>query len=119
MNPETRQFWIIDYRIYDPHRDGKNKLDRVREMALNAVHDKQLPFCAVLMDTRCAERKTMLLIERLAKIYYCPIKSNRLVDDSDGTQAYQRVDNLTWYGMRLNKLTVRPFTSKIFPKDIG
>ncbi len=96
VNPDIDQFWIIDYRIYDPERDGKSKLDHVREMLLNAVHEKQLPFRAVLMDTWYAERKTMMLIERLGKLYYCPVKSNRLVDDSDGKQPYQRVDSLVW-----------------------
>ena len=32
VNPETDQFWLIDYRIYDPDGDGKSKLDHVREM---------------------------------------------------------------------------------------
>lgn len=36
VNPELEQFWIIDYRIYDP--DGKTKLDHVQEMLLNCVH---------------------------------------------------------------------------------
>jgi hypothetical protein len=96
VNPETNQFWIIDYRIYDPDRDAKSKLDHVREMLLNAVHEKQLPLRGVLMDSWYAERKTMLLIEQLGKVYYCPLKSNRRVDDSDGSQPYQRVDSLAW-----------------------
>jgi len=25
INPEENAFWIIDYRIYDPERDGKTK----------------------------------------------------------------------------------------------
>jgi len=35
-------------------------------------------------------------IEKLDKIYYCPLKSNRQVDDSGGSEPYQRVDNLQW-----------------------
>ncbi len=30
VNPETEQFWVIDYRIFDPERDGLSKLDHVR-----------------------------------------------------------------------------------------
>ncbi len=96
INPDVNQFWIIDYRIYDPAGDGKTKLDHVREMLNNTLHDKQLPFRGVLMDTWYAERKLMLHIERLGKVYYCPLKDNRLVDDSDGQQPYQRIDSLTW-----------------------
>ncbi len=29
VNPSTDQFWLIDYRIYDPEGDGKTKLDHV------------------------------------------------------------------------------------------
>lgn len=38
----------------------------------------------------------MLRIEKLGKIYYCPLKDNRQVDDSGGTQPFQRVDSLKW-----------------------
>ena len=34
----------------------------------------------------------MLEIEQLGKLYFCPVKDNRHVDDSGGTRAYQRVD---------------------------
>ena len=40
VNPELDQFWIIDYRIYDPDGDGKTKLDHVQEMLVNCVHQK-------------------------------------------------------------------------------
>lgn len=96
INPERDGFWIIDYRIYDPDHDGKTKLDHVREMLDNAVYVKQLPFRGVLMDSWYAERQLMLHIEDLQKVYYCPLKSNRLVDDSDQQQPYQRIDTLTW-----------------------
>src|SRR5262245_8016339 len=96
INPELEQFWIIDYRIYDPDRDGKTKLDHVRDMLNNALYDKGLPFRGVLMDSWYAERKLMLHIERLKKVYYCPLKDNRQVDQSGGERGYQRVDSLTW-----------------------
>jgi hypothetical protein len=44
VNPETGEFWIIDYRIYDPDGDGKTKLDHVADMLKNVVYQKQLPF---------------------------------------------------------------------------
>lgn len=96
INPETEQFWIIDYRIYDPDGDGKSKLDHVREMLDNALSDKGLLFRGVLMDSWYAERKLMLHIERLNKVYYCPLKDNRQVDETGGERGYQRVDSLTW-----------------------
>ena len=96
VNPEIDQFWIIDYRIYDPDGDGKTKLDHVQDMLLNCVYQKQLEFWAVLMDTWYATKDIMLQIEKYGKIYYCPLKDNRQVDDSGGSKPYQRVDSLTW-----------------------
>jgi hypothetical protein len=96
VNPQIDQFWIIDYRIYDPEGDGKTKLDHMQDMLLNCVYQKSLDFWAVLMDTWYATKEIMLQIEKLGKIYYCPLKDNRQVDDSGGSKPYQRVDGLEW-----------------------
>ena len=96
VNPELDKFWLIDYRLYDPEGDGKSKLDHVQEMLLNTVYSKQLLFAAVLMDSWYAVKNLMRLIERLGKVYYCPVKSNRKVDDSAGEHPYCRVDDLIW-----------------------
>ncbi len=115
VNPVLDQFWLIDYRIYDPDGDGKSKLDHVRDMLINIVYQKQLPCEAVLMDTWYATRDLMLFIESLRKFYYCPLKDNRQVDDSGGTQSYRRVDSLTWSTETLaHGKTIK---IKGFPKD--
>lgn len=31
VNPETGQYWVIDYHIYDPKHDGKSKPDQVKD----------------------------------------------------------------------------------------
>ena len=36
----------------------------------------------------------LVYIESLEKIYYCPLKSNRLIDDSDGQHPHQNVSQL-------------------------
>lgn len=115
VNPEADQFWLIDYRIYDPDGDGKTKLDHVREMLSNVVHEKQLPFHAVLMDSWYATRDLMLYIESLEKIYYCPLKDNRQVDDSQGEQPYCRVDALEWSEAELKQ--GKRVKLKGFPKE--
>jgi len=96
VNPEADQFWIIDYRIYDPDGDGKTKLDHMQDMLLNCVYQKHLQFWAVLMDSWYATKEIMLTIEKYKKIYYCPLKDNRQVDDSNASQSYRRVDALVW-----------------------
>ena len=96
VNPQAGHHWVIDYRIYDPNGDGKSKLDHVQDMLENAVRHKELPFRAVLMDTWYATKDLMLFIESLHRCYYCPLKSNRQVDDSNGARKYKSVDSLEW-----------------------
>jgi hypothetical protein len=67
------------------------------------------------MDTWSATKDLMLFIESLQKVYYCPLKANRQVDDSGGQQPYQRVDVLTWSATELEQGKVVKI--KGFPKD--
>ena len=96
VNPEAEQFWILDYRIYDLAGDGKTKLDHVREMLLSLVGKKSVSFTHVLFDSWYATKTLMLLVESFGKIYYCPLKYNRKLDDSDGLLNYQAVEQLKW-----------------------
>ena len=96
VNPVTEQFGIIDYRIYDPDGDGKSQLEHVRDRLANAVYHKQLRFRGVLMDTWYATQDLMLDVDQLHKVFYCPLKDNRQVDDSADQQPDPRVDSLHW-----------------------
>ncbi|GDZ94315.1 hypothetical protein PA905_22700 [Planktothrix agardhii CCAP 1459/11A] len=96
VNPELGLFWVIDYRIYDPEYDNKTKLDHVADMLNNLVTEKQLPFAKVLMDSWYGSQKLMAMIDELGKIYYCPLKKNRLVDDTGGKEKYQSIEKLNW-----------------------
>lgn len=60
------------------------------------MYHKGLPFQAVLMDTWYATNKLMLYIDGLGKYYYCPLKRNRLVDDTACLEDYQRIELLSW-----------------------
>ncbi len=44
------------------------------------------------MDSWYATKEIMLTIEKYGKIYYCPLKDNRQVDDSSGSRPYRRAD---------------------------
>jgi hypothetical protein len=52
------------------------------------------------MDSWYAVTELMVHIDDLGKIYYCPLKANRLVDDSGnpagGKKAYKAVSTLSW-----------------------
>ena len=50
VNPETEQFWLVDYRLFTPEVDGKSKLDYVADM-LRQLDSRQLPYRTVLMDS--------------------------------------------------------------------
>jgi len=95
VNPDIDRFWVIDYRVYDPERDGRSKLDHLFDMWRTIVHVEQLPFRTMLMDSWYATMKVMKAVEKADKIYYCPLKANRQVSESPD-EAYQRVDALSW-----------------------
>lgn len=103
VNPDTEQFWAIDYRLYNPDEDGKSKLDHVQDMLLDAIDAKQLLFKTVLMDTWYSSRSLMLTIAELGKIYYTIAKPNRLIAEHYGQHAYQRVDTLEWTDAELEE----------------
>ena len=95
VNPEVDKFWLVDYRIFAPSEDGKTKLDHAKEMFDLAIHSKGIEFRTVLMDTWYATRPFMMHIERSGKIFYCPLQTNRQVDEGDGKVVnYQSVDSL-------------------------
>ena len=96
VNPELDRSWLIDYRIYDKQGDGKTKLNHVADMLKVLVEVREVAFSTVLMDSWYAAKHLLLYIESLQKTYYCPMKSNRLVDDSGGEKPYQRIDSLQW-----------------------
>ena len=57
----------------------------------------------------------MLLIDKMQKTFYCPLKSNRQVDDSGGERPYRRVDTLDWSEQELKRGKLTKI--KGFPKD--
>jgi hypothetical protein len=117
INPKTEQFWVIDYRIFDPERDGKSKMDHVKDM-LNSVHfHKNLLYKTVLMDSWYASNNLMLFISDLGKLFYCPIKSNRLARRSDTEDHFKKVTELNWSDDELQ--SGKPIRLKGMPKDFA
>jgi len=94
-NPELDRFWVLDYRIFDPERDGKSKLDHVSEM-LDLLKFRQIEFRFCLMDSWYATMPLMTRLIKEQKIFYCPLKKNRLVDDSIGEKPYRAIEALEW-----------------------
>jgi hypothetical protein len=96
VNPTLNRFWIIDFRIYNPDTDGKKKPDHVSEMFANAITHKCLAFRTVLMDSWYASKSLMLQIHAANKIFFCPLKTNRLVCDEPETKEHHPLCQLRW-----------------------
>jgi hypothetical protein len=62
-------------------------------MLQSLVYSKLLPFNTVLMDSWYATKTLMQCIDKMGKYYYCPLKKNRLVDDTGGTQEYKPIES--------------------------
>ena len=116
VNPETNEYWSIDYRIFDPDIDGKSKMDHVADMLNNAFYAKKLPFSTVLVDSWYASNKMMLTIHNLNKKFYCPVKSNRLAKKFDSNDDYTQILKLEWTEDELK--CGKPIRLKGMPRDL-
>lgn len=95
LDPINQQFWLIDFRIFDPETDGKTKLDHVQDM-LQSLRHRGVLYQTVLMDSWYATTDIFKYLIKEGKTFYCPIKSNRKVDDSSGKEPYKPVEELQW-----------------------
>lgn len=95
FNAEVGRYWVLDFRVFDPDRDGKTKVDHVFDM-LKSLEDRAILYGFALMDSWYATAALMKYLHLNNKIYYCPIKSNRKVDESGGVHPYVPVSTLIW-----------------------
>jgi hypothetical protein len=109
VNPTTQQFWVIDFRIYNPDSDGMTKNNHVAEMLTHTLAHKHLPdgklleFETVLMDSWYASKRLMLHIHNANKLFYCQLKSNRLVCDQPETKQHHPMSSLVLSDAEIEK----------------
>ncbi len=115
VNPETEQFWLIDYRLFTPEADGKSKHDHVRDM-LTQLRVRQVPYRTGLMDSWYATTDLFKWLMDEKKVFYCPLKSNRLVDDSGGQVPYQPLACLSWSAQEVARGKL--VKGRKMPKDV-
>ncbi len=121
VNPRLNRFWIIDFRIYDPDTDQKTKNEHVSQMLDHALSHKKLPggpllpFATVLMDSWYASKALMLQIDDACKVFYCPVKSNRLVCDQPESKIHRWASTLDW--SEAESQEGKSVHVKDFPKD--
>ena len=87
-NPDKEQFHVIDYRIFSPDRDGKTKIDHVLDM-LASLKKRSIPYHTILMDSWYAAAEVFKYLIDEQKLFYCPIKANRKIDDTQGQQVQE------------------------------
>ncbi len=61
------------------------------------------------------KKNLMQYIDKQGKIYYCPLKRNRLVDDTGGVENYQPIESLNWTKTEIEQGKI--IKIKAFPKD--
>ena len=68
-----------------PLKIPPNQLNDERSVGLNKLfcHIRAFRYLALLPHWYATQR-IMVLIDNWQKIYYCPLKKNRLVDDTEG-----------------------------------
>jgi hypothetical protein len=102
FNALTAQFWLLDYRIFAPDTDGKTKIDHVMDM-LASVKNRGIAYGCVLMDSWYAVTEIMKYVIGEQKLFYCPLKTNRKVDDSAGQRDYVQLKDLQWSNTELRQ----------------
>lgn len=94
----------VDYRVYEPSRDGKTKNDHAKEMLSLARHRGFKPK-AVLMDSWFTSIENLKLIESFRWKWIGGLKCNRLVSEQQGT--YVRVQHLDWTSKQVRKVWLK------------
>lgn len=113
VNTGIDRFGVIDYRIYDPDRDGRSKLYH-RLLMWEVTLAQHLPFSVVLMDSWYTTMKIMKAIEAAHKIYYGAVEANWQVSTSRQSP-YCRDDELAW--SEEEKQASKRIHLKRFPAD--
>ena len=96
----------VDYRVYDPSRDGKSKNDHAREMLLEAAKRGFRPIY-VLMDSWYTSIDNFKTLGKLGWKWIGQLKANRLVSVRQGE--YVAVSDLDWTETPVRKVWLKEY----------
>jgi hypothetical protein len=115
VNPIIEICWIYDYREISSEATIAEKIDFARGMLIDLAADPTAPFSTVLLKKWYATESMMALVAQIGKTYWCPLRANRLVNESGEVDQYIAVKNLAFSTLELvhGKLV----SLKSFPKD--
>jgi Transposase DDE domain len=108
----------MDFRVYDPDRDGKTKNDHFRDMLHQAFENKDIKAQTILFDCWYAASENLKFIHRLGKFFVTTLKENRLVSLGK-EQGYIHLQQIEWTPEQLHdgitvKLKEVPFKVQLF-----
>ena len=96
----------VDYRVYDPSRDGKSKNDHGQEMLLQAAKRGFTP-TYVLMDSWYTAITNFKVLDRLGWKWIGELKSDRPVNVQQGE--YVAVSDLDWTETSVRKVWLKEY----------
>ena len=96
----------VDYRVYDPSRDGKTKNEHAQEMLHFAEKRGFFPRY-VLLDSWYASIENLKAIAKKKWKWIAALKSNRLVSQVQGS--YLPVTDLDWAATQVHKVWLKAY----------
>jgi len=96
----------VDYRAYDPTRDGKTKNDHAQEM-LNYAKNRGFSPDYVLMDSWYSSIENLKNINKKNWKWIAALKYNRLISLIQGT--YFHVSDLDWTSKQVHKVWLKAY----------
>lgn len=100
-NPDNGEYWLIDFRVYDPETDGKKKTEHVLDM-IDLLETRDIEYQKILFDAAYASRAILTKIYNLNKHFYCNIKKNHkacIWQQEAKNENYTAVENLDFKGV--------------------
>lgn len=105
----------VDYRIYDPTRDGKTKNDHAREM-INSAKKRDFSPKYVLLDAWFTSIGNLKNIQSKDWFWIGALKSNRLVSLKKGQ--YVQVSGLDWTTKLVHKVWLKAYGFVLVSKTV-
>lgn len=106
------RFTKLDYCQYLLSSQINYTLTNLAEHLETVSHDQINRY---LRREKLTTKKLMQYIDKQGKYYYCPLKKNRLVDDTEEVEDYKPISSLDWSQTELEHGKI--IKVKAFPKD--
>lgn len=113
---DGRKMIPVDYRVYDPTKDGKTKNDHAREM-LKIAEKRGFNPKYILMDAWYTSVGNLKAINAKGWKWIGALKSNRLVSITQGT--YVSVSELDWTSKQVHKVWLKAYGFVLVSKTVS